>query len=395
MRRGTPRPVVTWSLVAANVAVFLWGTALAAMRDGPTFLAFLTSGLQGGPAGVVGLLHVLERTGSLSGMDWLHGEWWRLATCCFNHVGLLHIILNMYGLLTVGKYVEAVWGRARYLVIYAFAGLGGSFLGVALQPEVVLAGALCGLLAADAVWLACNGRLLPRALTKPWRRSLIVNFALVTAISLLPFASRVLPIGGLPGISYWCHLGGALVGAAVAIVLQVRQFGPPPLPRLATALLAPMPLLGYLFIEHQRAVNEAWATVEERDFTAGPLQHVRPTMNGAIHVYQKRAEPLLHQLPNRRDAAAAADAADALDKEAAAIASLAAELSAAGPYHTANVQAARRSSLRYSEARIELLRQAARCLREGEKWSAEDQRRLEELEKEAAERRQEWNALLE
>ena len=110
--------------------------------------------------------HRLE-AGGVYGGGWLNGEWWRLLTSCFIHIGVLHILANMYALYRVGGEVERWWGPVRYLVIYLFAGLGGSVLALALEPRIVMAGAsgaICGVLGAAAVWVLCNGRHLPRSL---------------------------------------------------------------------------------------------------------------------------------------------------------------------------------------------------------------------------------------
>jgi membrane associated rhomboid family serine protease len=245
--RRSEKPVVSRILFGVNVAWFLYSLYLALAASGA--VGFLSSGFIGnvGP-----LDDVLARSGALSGRFWVAGQWWRLATSCFVHIGLLHIGLNMNFLIQAGEVVEQMWGRVRYLVIYAFAGLGGGCLALAMQPQFLLAGAsgaLCGVIAAEAVWVLCNGRYLPRSLAARWRGNLMTNAMLIIVISLIP------------GVSGWCHLGGALTGAAVALVMQVQRFGPSPWRWLVLLALVPLPWLGYGLIQHEQATNPHWAPI--------------------------------------------------------------------------------------------------------------------------------------
>jgi membrane associated rhomboid family serine protease len=386
--RRRPRPVVTRVLLGLNFAVFAYGGVLAVVYGGwNQLLSFLTMGFFGGGGK---LLDVLEATGGLTGKDWAAGEWWRLATCCFNHFGLLHLGLNMYALWTAGRYVEQMWGRVRFVVIYAFAGLGGSCVGLAMQPGSVLvgaSGALCGVLAAEAVWVLCNARFLPRSVAGPWRGDLFVNFILVVVMSLIP------------GVSFWAHIGGAVTGAAVALVLQVQRFGRPPWRWLAPGLLVPLPALGYLLIEHQRAVSwsppkqenkepnkpeekrEEEAPVDRfEDFQRKYEDHIREVMNAAIHAFTQ-AERLLREAPEKRDAAKVAVYKEAFMDRRDRAAALADELAKVGPCTDEKAEHARQAALVYIRARAELLALAARRLREGDPWTNDDDKKLEEVQK--------------
>ncbi|HBI43263.1 MAG TPA: hypothetical protein DDY78_10460 [Planctomycetales bacterium] len=245
--RRSEKPVVSRILLGVNLAWFLYSLYLAWVESGA--MGFLSSGFLGD---VDHLDDILARSGALSGQFWAQGQWWRLATSCFVHIGLLHLGFNMNFLFQAGKVVEQMWGRLRFLVIYAFAGLGGGCLAVAMQPQALLAGAsgaLCGVIAAEAVWVLCNGRYLPRSLAARWRGNLTTNAILIVGISLIP------------GVSGWCHLGGALTGAAVALVMQVQRFGPSPWRWAVLLALVPLPWLGYGLIEHERATNPHWAPI--------------------------------------------------------------------------------------------------------------------------------------
>jgi rhomboid protease GluP len=53
----------------------------------------------------------------------LAGQWWRLLTNVFLHIGVLHLLLNMYALLYIGLLLEPYLGRARFLIAYLCTGI--------------------------------------------------------------------------------------------------------------------------------------------------------------------------------------------------------------------------------------------------------------------------------
>ena len=54
------------------------------------------------------------------------GEWWRMLSCIFVHIGILHLIFNMYGLYIIGRYLEPMLGKPLFLSAYLFTGVGAS-----------------------------------------------------------------------------------------------------------------------------------------------------------------------------------------------------------------------------------------------------------------------------
>ncbi|MGB4136846.1 MAG: rhomboid family intramembrane serine protease [Microbacterium sp.] len=128
-------------------------------------------------------------------------EPWRLLTALLVHGGFIHLALNMLALWMIGRSLEPVLGRWRYVALYLISGLGGSVMAACLAPGTAVvgaSGAIFGLMAA----LLIIGRHLGANVTSILV-VLGVNFAFGVFVS---------------GISWQAHLGGVLVGALVAYI---------------------------------------------------------------------------------------------------------------------------------------------------------------------------------
>jgi hypothetical protein len=175
----------------------------------------------------------------------------------FVHAGLIHLGFNMWMLISIGSRGERMWGPGRFLLLYFLSGLCSSFIAVAQQPlipEVGASGALCGLLGAEIVWVLLNGRYLPADIRKRWRFGLIMNVVLIALM------------GFMPGVSNWGHLGGALTGVAVGVLLNFQRFGPSPWRWLAVPVLAALPVAGWMLIRQYRATSKEWEEAEKAEY---------------------------------------------------------------------------------------------------------------------------------
>ncbi|MER5970851.1 rhomboid family intramembrane serine protease [Streptomyces sp. NPDC002055] len=128
------------------------------------------------------------------------GQWYRLLTAMFLHQQLMHIAFNMLSLWWLGPPLEAALGRVRYLALYLLSGLGGSALSYLLaspgQPSLGASGAVFGLLGATAVLM---------------RR---MNYDMRPVLALLVLNLIFTFTWG--NIAWQAHIGGLVVGAAVA-----------------------------------------------------------------------------------------------------------------------------------------------------------------------------------
>ena len=117
-----PRILVTHALVAICVIVFL---AMLLSRVSPTH----PSSQQ------------LLRWGANFGPLTLGGQWWRLLSSVFLHIGVVHLAVNMWCLWDLGSFAERIYGRATFLVIYLVTGVAGAMCSLAWHPFAVEAGA--------------------------------------------------------------------------------------------------------------------------------------------------------------------------------------------------------------------------------------------------------------
>lgn len=196
-------PVVVPALLMTN-AVWFFLCAVWGIRWGLTLGDSLWRGHP----------EVLHRFGAVRGTDLLAGEWWRLFTCCFVHIGALHLLGNMFALAMMGPLAELLWGRGRLLLLYAISGLAGSALAMAIRPDSLLAGAsgaIWGIQMSLFVWLFTFRDRLPTDVAADWFRRLTVVFLLSAAVSVLP------------NVSWEGHLGGGLAGFATAVLLNATR----------------------------------------------------------------------------------------------------------------------------------------------------------------------------
>ncbi len=128
------------------------------------------------------------------------GQWYRLLTAAFLHVSLSHIFFNMFTLAIVGPAVELHVGRVRFLALYLLAATGGSVCSYLLSPLLSL-----GVGASGAIFGLMGAYFVVARRTRTETRTVV---ALIVINLVIGFADS--------GIDWRAHVGGLLVGAAVA-----------------------------------------------------------------------------------------------------------------------------------------------------------------------------------
>ena len=181
---GSGSPVVTYSIIALSVAVWL-----LQLLPGP------------------GVNEELQYAGAYSYPGSF--EPWRMLTSIFVHYSFLHIALNMYTLWIFGPMLETMLGRWRYLALYLLSGLAGS-LGVLFlaAPNVAVGGASGAIFGLVGAFLVIQHRLGGNSTL------LLVLVGINLAVGFIP---------GL-GIAWQAHVGGLIGGAALGLIyLQTRR----------------------------------------------------------------------------------------------------------------------------------------------------------------------------
>jgi membrane associated rhomboid family serine protease len=183
-RRPDRRPVVVLTLTALNVAVFVLTAVQAGSVDSNERAALFREWVL------------------VPGLVW-GGDWWRPITGGFLHYGPLHLVFNMMALWVLGRELEPVLGRSRFLAVYLVSLLGGSAAVMLFSPANSLvagaSGAVFGLMGALFV--------IARRLRAPMGQ--IVGLVAVNLVISVV----------VPGISIVGHLGGLVVGAAATAAL--------------------------------------------------------------------------------------------------------------------------------------------------------------------------------
>src|SRR5262249_144667 len=153
---------------------------------------------------------------AVNGLEIIRGQWWRLVTACFVHIGILHLGLNCFGLYTLGRFLEPLMDSVRFLALYVIAGVGGSCLALITSIYGLArgSGGLCGLLGGVAVWVVLNRSYLPSPIVGMLQRNIVINVVLMVFISMIP------------GVSWSGHLGGAVTGVIAAVLLHYQRYGP-------------------------------------------------------------------------------------------------------------------------------------------------------------------------
>lgn len=79
--------------------------------------------------------------GANFGSSTFDGEYWRLLSSVFLHIGVVHLLVNMAALVVLGRSSERLFGSGRFLAIYIMSGIAGSVGSLLVHPAVVSAGA--------------------------------------------------------------------------------------------------------------------------------------------------------------------------------------------------------------------------------------------------------------
>ncbi|MBR1376823.1 MAG: rhomboid family intramembrane serine protease [Bacilli bacterium] len=184
------KPIITYSLIAINIIVFALMYILGnGSTDTLTLIKFGANNAE-----MVRL-----------------GEYYRLFTSTFLHIGLIHLVFNMYALYIIGPQIESFFGKTKYLLIYILGGIIGNLFANIFEVNTIGAGASGAIFALFGALLYFGYHY--RVYLGSVIRTQIVPVILINlAVSFMS-----------SGISAAAHIGGLIGGILVSMAVGVPK----------------------------------------------------------------------------------------------------------------------------------------------------------------------------
>ena len=181
------KPLVVYSILSINLLIWVLTEVIGSSRDPMT----------------------LRQFGAITYLDINNGDYWRLFSAIFLHVGAGHLAVNCLSLLIMGGLLEKMVGHSRFAVIYMGSGISGSSFSYLMIPFLGVgagaSGAIFGCVGALAGYFIVNRK----SMGEMGKQNL--NAVLILAGINFAFGYIV------PGIDNWAHLGGFIAGAILGI----------------------------------------------------------------------------------------------------------------------------------------------------------------------------------
>ncbi|RKD24644.1 hypothetical protein BEP19_09730 [Ammoniphilus oxalaticus] len=177
---------ITSLLLAINIVVFLWMTIMGGTTNS----------------------EVLFRYGAYFKPAVLSGEWYRMFTPIFIHIGFEHLLFNCFAILIFAPGLELILGKGRYLFLYlgtGFAGFVTTF--IFSDPQVIAAGASGAIFGIYGMY----------AYLSRYRRDIMDRQSRQIIIPILVFG--VIATFLFTGVSISGHMGGLISGYALGRIL--------------------------------------------------------------------------------------------------------------------------------------------------------------------------------
>jgi rhomboid protease GluP len=183
-------------ILTINIALFVL-MALVEMRNGAGGEAFVQSASNA----------VLDDFGALVPAAVTAGQWWRIVTMNFLHIGLMHLAFNSIALYQIGPQVEELFGSAKFIFIYLATGIVSGIASYFFNiGGAGASGAIFGLIGLMAAWGFRQGGAMGRALMQ----------------QMLVWAAMGFVYGHFIGANNVAHAGGFVAGIALAFVVRAE-----------------------------------------------------------------------------------------------------------------------------------------------------------------------------
>lgn len=140
------------------------------------------------------------------------GEYYRLLSSSFLHVGVSHFLMNIFALFILGKFVEGIYSGWHLLITYIISGVIASMFSLGFITEGIslgASGAVYGLLGVIIVHLLVNRKIKAKLIIQ-----ILVIFVVVSALSMLT-----------ANINHFAHAAGLIIGALLAVIYNIKKTG--------------------------------------------------------------------------------------------------------------------------------------------------------------------------
>ncbi|MDD6432094.1 MAG: rhomboid family intramembrane serine protease [Lactobacillaceae bacterium] len=190
----------TWSLAPVTIILVVIQVLV--------YLAMTLAGGSTNPA-------VLVRFGALQPELLRAGQWWRLITPVFVHIGFTHLLINSLTLYFLGLYIEQLFGHWRMLVIYFVSAIAGNLCSAYWLSGSLAAGASTAIFGLFGAFLMLGESFRDNLAIRQLSRQFLILVLLNVGTDLL-----------VPGIDLAGHIGGLFAGFLMAYVVAAPKIGP-------------------------------------------------------------------------------------------------------------------------------------------------------------------------
>ena len=191
MRSIRQLPWATYTILLIQVIVFGWEI------------------LQGGSENISALVAAGAKVNGLVAQ----GQWWRLITPIFVHIGWQHILINSLTLYFMGQQLEFLYGPLKFIGLYLLSGIGGNLMSFAFGSSASLsAGASTSLFGLFGLYVTLGLIFRKNEVIRQWAQQFLLLIILNLGTDIF-----------MGGIDIWGHIGGALTGCLLGFVISVPQ----------------------------------------------------------------------------------------------------------------------------------------------------------------------------
>jgi rhomboid protease GluP len=186
------KPIITYCIISLNIIIYI----VTAILSKNIFYSDI---------------NVLIHLGAKYNPYIRQGQFYRLITCMFLHGGIVHLVLNMYSLYSIGPLVEKLYGKIKYIIIYFVSGIMSSLFSFMFSQGVSIgaSGAIFGLLGTIFVFAIKMKEIVGKDFLKNITSVIVANLILGLTIS---------------NIDNFGHLGGIIGGIISGYLLYILKF---------------------------------------------------------------------------------------------------------------------------------------------------------------------------